>query len=139
MDRTAFQEVCDLKKLMLAKIQKAHLQESQIKSKLAAKSDQIRVLESELKKCQDDSKSAIDKLMTELKHKDKQILRISAAYRQQKEDLSKVKNKLSIIESENASLGAEMKRSKSRVASITLHSQNVPPEYTLFSLDLKIC
>merc|ERR1712035_195492 len=71
------------------------------------------------KKCQDDSKSAIDKLMTELKHKDKQILRISAAYRQQKEDLSKVKNKLSITESENASLGAEMKRSKSRVASIS--------------------
>merc|ERR1711972_715234 len=79
----------------------------------------IRVLESELKKCQDDSKSAIDKLMTELKHKDKQILRISAAYRQQKDDLSKVKNKLSVTESENASLGAEMKRSKSRVASIS--------------------
>merc|ERR1712178_630378 len=107
------------KKLMLAKIQKAHLQESQIKSKLAAKNDQIRLLESELKKCQDDSKTAIDKLMSELRAKDKQILRISNAYRQQKDDFSKTKNKLKIVEAQNASLDHEMKRSKSRVASIS--------------------
>ena len=82
MNRTALNEIQELKGIMLAKIQKAHLKETQTQSKLQSKNDQIRLLESELKKCQDDSKTAIDKLMSELRAKDKQILRISNAYRQ---------------------------------------------------------
>jgi len=119
MDKTALHEIGELKKLMVAKIQKVHHREKQTESKIHAKNDKIRVLESELKKCQDDSKNVIDKLMAELKNKDKQILRVSAAYRQQKDDLSKTRLKLSVSESENASYSSEMKRSKSRVASIS--------------------
>lgn len=119
MDKTALHEIGELKKLMVAKIQKAHQREKQTESRISAKKDRIRVLESELKKCQDDSKNVIDKLMAELKNKDKQILRVSAAYRQQKDDLSKTRLKLSVSESENASYSSEMKRSKSRVASIS--------------------
>jgi hypothetical protein len=119
MDKTALHEIGELKKLMVAKIQKTHHREKQTESKISAKNDRIRVLESELKKCQDDSKNVIDELMAELKNKDKQILRVSAAYRQQKDDLSKTRLKLSVSESENASYSSEMKRSKSRVASIS--------------------
>jgi len=116
---TAYDEIQALKRIMVQKIQKAHQKELRCDERLATRDEQIAELERELRRTQDQSKQAIDDLMLELKKKDRQLLRMSQAYRQMKEDLAKSRQKYNIKSAEAASLEAEMKRNKSRVASMS--------------------
>jgi len=117
--QTAVEEVQALKRIMVHKIQKAHQREQSCVAQLAGKNSEIKVLEKELTKVQDQSKKAIDDLVAELQKKDRQLFRMSQSYRQLKDDLSKTKHKLSVTTSHRASVEAEMKRSKTRIASMT--------------------
>ena len=154
--QTVLDEVQALKKIMVTKIQKAEskvkkymlnykilqfeyrtqkfniLKFTVYKNENNNLTKEVSELENQILNLQKNSKIAIDKLISEIAEKDQQIERISEAYRLQKTELNKLRRKDREQSASKIALKAELKRSKTRIASMgeSLEAEKVLREIT---------